>query len=52
MVSKRKKLPEFKHEYLKDLQFVLGMHFREQLVQRVCMSLQVKAWIWHIVVQK
>ena len=29
MVSKRKKLPEFKHEYLKDLQFVLGMYFRD-----------------------
>ena len=27
MVSKRKKLPEFKHEYLKDLEFVLGMYF-------------------------
>ena len=29
MVSKRKKLLEFKHEYLKDLEFVSGMSFRD-----------------------
>ncbi|KAK7846383.1 hypothetical protein CFP56_008037 [Quercus suber] len=29
MVSKSKKLPKFKHEYLKDLEFVLGVYFRD-----------------------
>ena len=54
MVSKRKKLPEFKHEYLKDLEFVLGMYFGDNKQFKVFVrAYKLKhGYIWHIVIQK